>query len=366
MKRTSLSIAITVISLTFISGCGKESDEQESNKRRPTPSISTTKINPTTMVFSDSIKADGPIAPWQEVIVSNQSNGLPVTEVLVQIGDYVKKGQVLAKMDNRSTVLEYQQLKAALKEAQVHLIEAKKKAGGARSIGKSGALSDIEQSSYANAESIAAAQLDSAVAQLEVAQLKLDNTLVTAPTEGLVISKNAVLGAIHPLGQEMFKLIRENRIEWRAELTPDDLNRISKGQSIEIKSNGQPSVHGHVRLITPSLDEQTRRGMIYADLTSASGKVLTGSYVTGEIKIGDHPSLGFPAKAVCIKNNASYVFEILPSDDDIHPVRQIAVTSGVIQDNWMEIRSELPPDAQFVADGPCFLDDKDYVRVVER
>lgn len=364
MKHHRVAIKLLPLFMVLVNGCGK-GRESDAEKRRPTPSISTQETQTRLKTFSDVLTADGPIEAWQEVSVSNQTNGLAVTEILVGIGDYVKEGQVLAKLDSKSVVLEHQQMNASVKEAQVHLVEAKKKANGARSIGQSGALSDIEQSGYENAELIAAAQLDSAQAQLASAQLKLEHTRITAPAEGLVISKSAVLGAIHPLGQEMFKLIRGNRIEWRAELTPEDLSRVSQGDSVEVHTESGGTIQGTVRLVAPSLNNDTRRGLIYVDLPNASGHIVPGSYVTGQIHIGYHEAKGLPDKAVCIKNNATFAFQILPSTDEIHQVRQTPVETGLVSQDWLEIRTELPSDAAYVANGACFLHDEDYVRVVQ-
>ena len=89
---------------------------------------------------------------------------------------------------------------------------------------------------------------------------------VLAPDDGVVSVRSATVGAVVAPGTELFRLIRQGRLEWRAEVAATDLARLSVGQNVRVQPVGGPALTGTVRMVAPTLDPQTRNALVYVDL----------------------------------------------------------------------------------------------------
>ena len=258
--------------------------------------------------------ANGNIAAWQETIVGAEVNGLRLIEVRVNVGDVVKRGQVLASFAAETINAELLQQRASVAEALASLAEANANAERARTLEASGALSAQQITQYMTAAKTAEARLDAARAIATTAQIKLKNTRVLAPDDGVISARVATVGAIIQPGQEMFRLIRNNRLEWRAELTSNELDKISVGQQVTVVTPAGTSIAGRVRAVAPTVDAQTRQALVYVDLINAKKNpnfaAKAGMYAKGEFALGNSSALTVPSQAVVVRDGFSYVFEL--------------------------------------------------------
>jgi HlyD family secretion protein len=310
--------------------------------------------------LATGLAANGNVAPWQEAVVGAESNGSRLAEVRVNVGDLVRRGQVLATFVPDMAQADLAQSKAAVVEADANLADASANAQRARDLQASGALSAQQINQLLTAERTAAARLDALRAAAQVQQLRLSQTQVLAPDSGVISSRSATVGAVVPAGIELFKLIRQGRLEWRAEVAAGELAQIKPGQSVRVTAGGAAPVVGRVRIVAPTVDAATRNGVVYVDLPQP-GAIKAGMFARGEFETGSSSALTLPQSAVLLRDGFSYVFK-LGTDNK---VVQTKVTVGRRVGERIEITGGLDPAVRVVASGGGFLADGDTVRVVD-
>ena len=217
------------------------------------------------------VAANGNIAAWQEASIGTEANGLRLADVKVNVGDTVKRGQVLATFAPETIEVELAQSNAAVVEAEATLAEAAANAERARSLQATGALSDAAIAQYTTAERTAKARLDAQRAAARARQLRVAQTAVRAPDDGVISARSATVGAVLPAGQELFRMIRKGRLEWRAEVAATDLALIAVGMPVTLTTAGGSVVTGTTRMVAPTVDPQTRNGIVFVDLPAAGG-----------------------------------------------------------------------------------------------
>ena len=165
-------------------------------------------------------------------------------------------------------------------------------------------------------------------------------------------------------GTELFRLIRQGRLEWRAEVTSAELGRITTGTTALVTAASGARLAGRVRTIGPTVDPQTRSALVYVDLTplpGMAGGARAGMFARGEFDLGATPALTVPQAAVVVRDGFSYVYRLNPDNR----VSQVKVQTGRLAGDRLEILGGLAADARIVAAGAGFLNDGDLVRVVE-
>ena len=311
-------------------------------------------------LLSTALSANGNIAPWQEAIVGAESNGSRLADVRVNVGDTVKRGQVLATFVSDMAQADLAQSKASVAEAEATLADAAANAQRARDLQASGALSAQQINQFLTGERTAQARLDAVRAATKVQQLRLAQTQVLAPDSGVISTRSATVGAVVPAGAELFRLIRQGRLEWRAEVVAAELAQIKPGQAVRITAAGGVVADGKVRMVAPTVDAATRNGIVYVDLPQP-GAIKAGMFARGDFDTGSSSALTLPQSAVLLRDGFSYVFR-LGADNK---VTQTKVTVGRRVADRIEVTGGLDPAARVVASGAGFLADGDTVRVVD-
>jgi len=307
------------------------------------------------------VAANGNIAAWQEAIVGTEANGLRLAQVLVNVGDVVQRGQVLATFAPETLQAEVAQIEASIAEAEATLAEARANAQRARDLQASGALSAQQINQYLTAERTAQARLEAQQAMARMQQLRLAQTRVLAPDNGIISARSATVGAVLPAGQELFRMIRQSRLEWRAEVPAADLALVKAGQSVLVTPPNLPPLQGRVRMVAPTVDPQTRNGLVYVDLPRP-GAARAGMFAQGEFDLGSGAAMTLPQTAVLLRDGFSYVLQVGADSK----VSEIKVRTGRRSGDRIEILQGLAPDARVVESGGGFLGDGDTVRVVAK
>ncbi len=322
--------------------------------------LTVTLVQPQRSELAQSVSASGNVAAWQEASIGSESSGWRLAEVRVNVGDVVKKGQVLATYAAETAQAELAQSRAAVAEAEAMLAEAAANAQRARDLQASGALSAQQIQQYATAERTGQARLDALRAAARVQQLRLAQAQVLAPDHGVISARSATVGAVVGAGQELFRLIRQGRLEWRAEVASANLSVLKPGQAVRISPVGAPALVGRVRMVAPTVETSTRNGLVYVDLPPAAPGVKAGMFARGEFEVGAGSALTLPQSAVLLRDGFSYVFRL----DKDQKVAMSKVGTGRRAGDRIEITAGLDPAARVVASGVGFLGDGDTVRVV--
>jgi len=336
-------------------------DEKPAAPAEPSKAaLTVTTTTPQRIALPLTISANGNIAAWQEASVGTEANGLRLAEVRANVGDVVKRGQVLAVFAPDTVQADLNQTRAAVAEAEAHLAEAAANAQRARELQATGALSEQQINQYLTAERTAKARLDAQQAAAKVQQLRLQQTQVHAPDNGVISARSATVGAVLPAGQELFRLIRGGRLEWRAEVPSAELPRVQPGMPVKVVPPSGTPITGKVRMVAPTVDDRTRNGIVYVDLPAAAG-AKAGMFARGDFEIGTGQALTLPQGAVVLRDGFSYVLRVGPDAK----VSQAKVSVGRRFGDKVEITAGLDPSARVVAAGGAFLGDGDLVRIVD-
>ena len=325
------------------------------------PALSVTLTTPQVEEWPQSLAANGNVVAWQEAIIGPELANYRITEVAVQVGDRVKKGQVLARIASDTVGSELAEAKAAVAELEASAAEAKSNAQRADELRAKGFYSSQLHAQYQTGQHTAAARLAAGQARLQAAELRMAKTAVLAPDEGVISARSATVGSLTQPGQELFRLIRGGRLEWRAEVPSADLSRIAVGGVARLTGPAGETVEGKVRSVSPSVDPATRNGLVFVDLPLSTAAVRAGVFARGEFVLGKAKALTVPHAAVVLREGFAYVFRLEGEDRVAMTKVQIGRRAG----ERIEIVDGLPAEARIVAGGAGFLADGDVVKVVK-
>ena len=325
----------------------------------PRPVMTVTTASPKVLDWKTRLEADGSVAAWQEVSISPEVGGFRIAEVLVNVGDRVRAGQPLATLAPTSVANDVAQQTAALAEARAALAEAAANAQRARKLRDSGALSAQQVTQYLTAEQTAQARVGAAQARLDAEKLRMSQTRVLAPDDGVISQRSAMPGAMAAAGEELFRLIREARLEWRAEVPGARLHLVHRGQPVTLALPDGSTVPGTVRIVAPTIDPRTRLGLAYVDIGELGSALRAGLYARGSFELGSSPALTVPAASVLLRDGFSYVFTL--GEDS--RVRLVKVKTGRREGDRIEITEGLAAEETVVDSGVGFLVDGDPVAV---
>lgn len=356
---------------------------------KPTEPPAVTVVAVTREPFTATVLVTGTIVPREEILVAPEINGQRIVEILVEEGDRVKKGDVMARLVTLNLDAQIAQneaaqarAKAAIQQAQSAIEQAKATVAQteaalkrAEPLKRSGYIADSTYDDRLAAARTARAQLRSAqdglnVAEAEKAQTEAQfrelawrraNTEVRAPANGVVSRRDAKLGALASSGGDpMFRIIEDGDVELRGEVTSHQLASIATGQPAEVEIAGVGTVTGKVRLISPEVDQATRLGHVRVSLPR-NPQIRIGSFARGRITTGRSVGLSIPLSAVMYDNSKNYVLVVA---DGVAARRTI--TAGLRTGSNVEVTRGLAAGDVVVAKAGTFLRDGDRVRSILR
>jgi HlyD family secretion protein len=342
-------------------------DKAAPSKDAPKAALTVSLTQAQRSTWATGVSANGNIVAWQEAIVGAEGNGMRLAEVRVNVGDVVKRGQVLATFVADMAQADLAQAQASVAEAEANLAEAASNAQRARDLQASGALSAQQINQYLTGETTAKARLQAQRAMQKVQQLRLSHAQVLAPDNGVISARAATVGAVVPAGMELFRLIRQGKLEWRAEVAAAELAQVKPGQSVKVLPAGGTAITGQivgqVRMVAPTVDATTRNGMVFVDLplaAAAAAGAKAGMFARGDFEVGSSNAVTLPQSAVLLRDGYSYVFKVGADNK----VTQTKVAVGRRVGDRIEVTGGLDPATRVVASGGGFLADGDTVKVV--
>jgi len=330
----------------------------ESGTEKTRAALTVNAISPITESMPRPVLATGSIEAWQEAVIAVEVGGLRITQLHVDVGSIVRKGQPLAELSQESVLADVEQQQARVNQAKAELAEAKTDADRARAVKGSAAMSEQEVKQYLIKQDKEQANLNANEAMLNTQKIRQQQTSIVAVDDGVISSRSAQLGAVNPVGTELFRLIRQNRLEWRAHVAAMQADKIHIGQIAQLRLNNGATTQGTVRLVAPTFDTNTRTLLVYVDLPS-SEKLRPGLFAQGEIIVDESMALTLPQSAIVFRDGYSYVFEINKNQQ----VSQRKVVIGRQAHGRIEVVDGIESNATLVLSGGAFLNDGDSVRV---
>ncbi len=316
-------------------------------------------VHPSAQTVSQSVSANGSIAGKEVAQVGARVSGVAIDKVLVEVGDYVKAGQVLAVLDNQNATQEVVAAQAELKQAQVALTKAKADLARVEPLIGIDAISREQYDSYKTAVLQAQAQTEMLQARLNTVKTHQGNTQVVAPVSGIISEKSADVGMM-TTGAALFSIIKNGVLEWQAGVSAADASAITLGQSVEIKTPTGVA-KAVVSRIAPTANA-SREVVVYATIHEGAG-LRNGMYQAGNIILGEQSVLMVPQQAIMTSDGFDYVWLLTATNQkDIYQVARQTVTLGAHKDGLVAV--DLPHDKLVVKQSGSFLTDKELVKVV--
>ena len=321
------------------------------------PSAQAVSVAPVQMqAMQRSVPAAGPVAAWEDMQLGVELSGLRVTRLWVDVGQDVKKGELLLELDHRSLDSDLAQANANVQQAQAGVELARSKYTRGQSLVEGHFISAANLDELRAARTQAEAQLGTARAVRDAAALRRSYAELRAPDGGRISKRLVQPGQVVGAGSELLRLIRQNRLEWRADLPEAQLAQVRVGQDVVLDGSG---VQGRVRAVTPGVDSTTRTGTAYVDLPEPR-QLQPGTFTRGRILAGQGQALVIPISAVIRRDGHSYVFVIR---DGKH-ARQQRIDTGSREGAMVEVLSGLKAGDRVVSTGAGFLSDGDLIRIV--
>lgn len=323
-------------------------------------SLTVTVAVPQRRLIEREIVASGSVAAWQEMSLGVELAGIRIANVLVEPGARVRAGQPLLELDRRTLEVQARQAEANLAQASANAELARSQATRGESLLQRNLIStndfEVLRASRARAE----AQQVSAEAERDAAKLRLGFATLRAPHDGVISARNVQPGQVVSSGGELLRMIRNGRLEWRAQVAETDLPRIKVGARVELRGPSGESVTGRIRAVSPSIDPQTRTALVYADLAEP-GALRAGMFAEGRLRVGEAEVTVVPRQAVVFRDGYPYVFVM----GEGGKVLQRRIEAAPAQGEIIEIRGGLKGDERVVTRGSGFLSDGDVVKVVD-
>jgi RND family efflux transporter MFP subunit len=305
-----------------------------------------------------TITMNGSVFAWQDVIIASEVGGYRVAEVNVDVGDHVKRGQVLVELSTELLAADVATKLAIVKQREAETVNANAALERAQSLSAMNVLSQADLDRLNSEALVKRAGVDSARAELEAAQLRLKFTNVTAPDDGVITSRTVTVGQIAQAGSEMLRLLRNNRVEWRGEVPESRIASLAPGQPVLVTTADGALFDGKIRVVAPTITAGNRTGVVYVDL-APNERLRPGMFARGDIEIGRSPAFTVPLQSVVSSDGYSYVF-VLRSDNTVERRR---IETGAVRSSEIEVINGIEAGEMIVDKGAGFLKDGDLVNV---
>lgn len=342
----------------------KPSEKAEDAANKPQVSLQAVSLaQASERELTRALVVSGPVSAVEEMQLGVELSGLRVTALHVDAGQAVKRGQLLLTLDHRMLDAELAQADAALREAEAAAGLARSHFARGENLASSQYISAMQLDELRAARTQGEARLGTARAARNTAALRRSFAELRAPADGIISKRLVQPGQVVMAGAELLRLIKNGRLEWRAELPASQLGQVNVGDVIHLSAPDGSALQGRVRAVSPGVDAATRTGTVYADLPAGllqSRTLQAGTYLEGRIDSGIQKVLAVPADAVLLRDGFPVVFVL----DDKAQARLQRIETGERVDGFVEVKSGLAAGTQVVLEGAGFLTDGDKVRVL--
>ncbi len=371
MSLNPMLLRLLMISpLLLTAACGGAPEDKKEEPLR----VTVVRAAPADM--AQTLRLSGTLSAREDIAVSTPLQGLKIVAVYADAGDTVKRGQVLAQLEDvnadsqlRQTEAQLARAKAQLRSQQAAAAEAAATLKRYRPLAEADALSRQELDQQKSAAATAAANVEAAKADIAQLQAQLKDsrnqrgkTQIVAPADGVIAKRNAEAGAL--TGPDaLFHIIKDGTVELAADAGADELPLLQNGARAQVSVRGRDeAVGGTVRLVSPEIDSSTRLGKVRITLAHSDG-LYTGTYGEANIRLPSYrAAAALPETAVSFDSEGKA--SVLAVDGNGR-VSRVAVTAGRKQGGMVEIVSGLENGRAVVRRASAFVNEGDTVKAVE-
>jgi len=293
-------VAALMGGVLFLNGCKREQRAAAEEGGRPV-----TTVGPETIAVADStVLQTGPVLSGsltsaREAQVRAEIAGT-VLETFVEPGQRVKRGTLLARIDDRAVRDSYISAKSSVRSAEQALQLARRNAERSERLAQAGAVAEREREASASAAANAEAALADARARLATAAKELAYTQVRAPIEGVVSERQATAGDVVQTGNALFTIVDPRSLELAGTVPAEAVAQLKPGAPVEFTVAGYPgrTFSGTLDRVNPTADPATRQVRVYATLPNADQGLVAGLFAEGRVGTDRRKTLLVPASAV--------------------------------------------------------------------
>ena len=310
-----------------------------------TAALSVTVAKPQQGSIAETISATGVTIPREEIQVMTELSGVRVRDVLVNVGDNVKKSQKLAVLDGESLANQLSQLRSNYERAH----DAFARVDG---IKDTGAVSkQLVMEKYTD--------MQAAKARLDDAELNLKRSIILAPEAGVIFERKAVIGGLVTDSEPLFRIARRYEIEMEAMVPESVLSALKTNQPVSVMLTGENTpTRGTIRLITPRVNNATRMAAIRIRL-QRTNPIPVGLFATARIMQSERKGMLLPKTALQQDSTGDFVW-VLSAENK---AERLPIKVALFGDEQVMVDA-IPPDARVVARAGAFIKEGDRVHVV--
>ncbi|WP_292150539.1 efflux RND transporter periplasmic adaptor subunit [Brevundimonas sp.] len=357
--RNALNLGAMALSAFLLASCGGHGDEKTEEKAAGGSRQTVTAATVTLTNLRRTVTASGTVSAWEEVPVAAETGGLTAVAVYVDEGSYVRQGQVLVQMNDVLLRAQLRQQQAQVQLAEANVARDDAALERAQQLKARGFLSQASLDTALANQRASNANLAAARATLAQTQTQLSQATIRAPVAGLIISRSVTKGQIISAGTELFRMVRDGRLELDAQVPETELAQVRAGQSATVTSSEAGTTAGTVRIVTPEVNASTRLGLARISL-SPGAQLRPGMFARADIDVGDQPATTVPTGAVLYRDNKPGVFTLV-ADGRVHfqPVVILSRTDTQTAVTGVNV------GAQVIVSGAGFLNEGDRVNVAQ-
>jgi HlyD family secretion protein len=348
-------VALAVIAIWFMMRFTGPDKLAEKSGQAPVVTV----ITPGKTSIVGRVGATGTLAARRELPVGSVGEGGQVKNVLVEPGDWVRAGQVLAVIDRSVQTQQQASLAAQVQVAEADARLAQANLDRALQLVDRGFISKADMDRLTASRDVAAARVKVAGAKLAESQARTRRLNILAPSAGLVLERNLEPGQVVNSGSGvLFSIAKGGEMELLADLSEDDLAKITLGQSAKVTPVGSDrSFNGQVWQVSPVIDPQNRQGRVRIALPYAK-EMRPGGFANVEIAAGGLIAPMLPEGAVLSDGKGSYVY-IVGKDNK---VKRRDVRTGSIMPDGVAIVDGLSGSERIVRRAGAFLSEGESVK----
>lgn len=357
--RTVFNFGAVALSALLLAGCGGHGEEKKDEKAAGGSRQTVSAATVTQTSLDRTVTASGTVSAWEEVPVAAETGGLTAVAVYVDEGSYVRQGQPLVQMNDVLLRAQLRQQQAQVQLAEANVARDNAALDRAQQLKERGFLSQASLDTALANQRSSNANLAAARAALSQTQTQLSQATIRAPVGGLIVSRSVTKGQIIAAGTELFRMVRDGRLELDAQVPETELALVRAGQSATVTSSEAGQTTGSVRIVTPEVNATTRLGL--ARISLAPGAQLRpGMFARADIAVGDQPATTVPTGAVLYRDNKPGVF-VVRGDSTVHfqPVTILSRTEAQTAVSGVDV------GVRVAVDGAGFLNEGDRVNVAQ-
>ncbi|HPU78037.1 MAG TPA: efflux RND transporter periplasmic adaptor subunit [Thermosynergistes sp.] len=343
------AVIVAVVALLFWRGDKSNSVDHTTELAPSVQKIRVAATKPMLMTFEDTVTFVGNLEAEERASVASKVSDVTVLSVNVDVGDEIKRGDILVEMDDSLNRRQIEEARAAVARAEAAIAQAKSRLSTVekdykryKQLYEEQVISRQQFDQTEGQYEVEKAGLDLAQRELKQAQARLEQLLivknyhkVAAPVGGVIAERRVDPGDTIKSGDVLLVISRQDNVKIKGPITENDYPKVKLGQPVHVRVDAFPGreFNGKVNRISPVLDPATRTGEVEA-LMASQGLLKPGMFAPAFIVVGSHEALALPREAVRQLAGTGEWYCFVASDD---VAQQRPIKRGAEQGNWIEI-----------------------------